>query len=240
MAKERERSRRDDAGIGPDPSDTGELVRLEDLDGFTVASGEPDIRGWEVRTVGGREIGEVDDLLIDPMRAEVVKIDVDINGSDRHAEVPIRAVQLDRDRKVVIVDSGDVEGYVPSTVRARLSDNDRMRLNDTYRAVGSRDVRYERSDLHRGDDSADRVEVAERELQEARETAARERELREQREEELREIQQREREQNRKVEERVVESRPVVVEDVVVRRRKVDPNETEDSDLVDDNDRLRP
>lgn len=237
MAKERERSRRDDAGVGPDPSDTGELVRLEDLDGFTVASGEPDIRGWEVRTVGGREIGEVDDLLIDPMRAEVVKIDVDINGSDRHAEVPIRAVQLDRDRKVVIVDSGDVEGYVPSTVRARLSDDDRMRLNDTYRGVGSRDVRYERSH-HRGDDSADRVEAAERELQEARETAARERELREQREEELREIQQREREQNRKVEERVVESRPVVVEDVVVRRRKVDPNETEDSDLVDDNDRL--
>ena len=34
--------------------------------GFKIADGEPDIRGWEVRTLAGMEVGEVDDLLIDP------------------------------------------------------------------------------------------------------------------------------------------------------------------------------
>jgi sporulation protein YlmC with PRC-barrel domain len=155
MAKDSERIRRDQAGVGPDPSYTGELVRLDDLHDFKVADGEPDIRGWEVCTLAGTEIGEVDDLLVDPRRGEIVMLDVDIKNSDRHAEVPLRAVQLDRSRKLVIVDSGEVDGFVPPTRRERLGAEERDRLRDTYRDTKRREVRYDLRDRDtREDDRA--------------------------------------------------------------------------------------
>lgn len=104
----REDNRRDTAGIGPDPSLAGRLTRLSSMRGFDIAQGEPDIRGWDVRTLSGAEIGEVDDLLVDPHRGEVVLIDIDMKGSDQHVNVPIRGVQIDRTRRCVIVDSGDL------------------------------------------------------------------------------------------------------------------------------------
>lgn len=100
--------RRDTAGIGPDPSMAGKLTRLSTMRGFDVANGEPDIRGWDVRTLAGAEIGAVDDLLVDPHRGEVVLIDIDMKGTDQHVNVPIRGVQIDRERRCVIVDSGDL------------------------------------------------------------------------------------------------------------------------------------
>ncbi|MGQ0813498.1 MAG: PRC-barrel domain-containing protein [Gemmatimonadota bacterium] len=106
MARDRYRS--DSAGVGPDPSLTGSLTRLSDMRGYKVVAGGPDIRGWDVRTLSGSEVGEVDDLLIDPHRGEVVLIDIDLKGSDQHVNVPIRGVQLDRARNCVIVDSGDI------------------------------------------------------------------------------------------------------------------------------------
>ena len=122
-----DRGRRDSAGVGPDPMLTGRLTRMKDLDGFKIATGEPDIRGWEVRTLSGSEVGEVDDLLVDSHRGEVVMIDIDLKGSDQHVSVPIRSVQLDRTRNCVIVDSGDIRnaqnsiGYGDEPVAA--SDN---------------------------------------------------------------------------------------------------------------------
>jgi sporulation protein YlmC with PRC-barrel domain len=184
------------AGIGPDPSYTGDLVRLDDLRDFRVADGEPDIRGWEVCTLHGTEIGEVDDLLIDPRRGEVVILDVDLKGSDRHAEVPVRAVQLDRKRKVVIVDTGEVDGYVSETRRARLDETERERMGERYRDVSKREVHYG-----------------------LRDRDARDRDVRE------RDVRARERDAEEGVEETVIERKPVVMEEVVVRRRTVDGDE---------------
>jgi hypothetical protein len=103
-----DRTRRDTAGVGPDPTLTGRLTRMKDMRDFRISNGEPDIRGWEVRTLSGAEVGEVDDLLIDSHRGEVVMIDIDLKGSNQHVNVPIRGVQLDRSRHCVIVDSGDI------------------------------------------------------------------------------------------------------------------------------------
>ena len=33
------------------------LARLDDLDGYKVADGEPDPRGWDVRAADGRTVG---------------------------------------------------------------------------------------------------------------------------------------------------------------------------------------
>lgn len=102
-----DRNRRDEAGVGPDPQLTGGLTRLSKAD-FKIAGGDADIRGWEVRTLAGIEVGKIEDLLIDPHRGEVVMLEIDLTESDNNITLPIRGVQLDRDRKCVIVDSGDV------------------------------------------------------------------------------------------------------------------------------------
>jgi hypothetical protein len=99
---------RDAAGIGPYAQDAERLVRLSDLGKWDVAEGEPDIRGWEVRTIGGRELGKIKELLVDPDAGEVVMLDVDLSGSDRHALVPLRIVEIDRPKRVVRMDSADL------------------------------------------------------------------------------------------------------------------------------------
>lgn len=110
----RDTSRRDSAGVGPDPKLTGRLTRMKDMRDFKIASGEPDIRGWEVRTLSGSEVGKVDDLLIDPHRGEVVMVDIDLKDSNQRVNVPIRTVQIDRTRNCIIVDSGEVRGALDS------------------------------------------------------------------------------------------------------------------------------
>lgn len=232
MAKDRDRIRSDLAGVGPDPSYAGELVRLHDLKGFKVSSGEPDIRGWDVCTLSGADVGEVDDLLVDPRRGEVVMIEVDLKGTGRHAEVPLRAVQLDRSRKVVVVDTGDVSGYTTDGIRGRLTDDDRDRLNQAYGSA-DHDLRY---DLR--DDS--RVDLPDRDLPD-RDLADRDRSIAE-RERALAERERALDERERKlsdrgmVQETVVERKPVVVEETIVRRRRLDPDDPEARDLDSDRD----
>jgi len=103
-----DRSGRDAAGVGPYARERETLTPLSTLDSWKVSDGEPDIRGWEVRTVAGRQLGSVADLLVDADAGEVVLLDIDLPGTDRHTFVPIRVAQLDRARRVVLMDSADV------------------------------------------------------------------------------------------------------------------------------------
>jgi sporulation protein YlmC with PRC-barrel domain len=195
MARDRD-IRRDQAGVGPDPSESRRrLVSIDDLNGYSVAKGEPDVRGWEVCTLGGRQLGAVEDLLIDPERGEVVMLEVELRGDGLHAEVPLRNVQIDRKRKVVVVDSGDIETGSRSDIRARdrMDSAERDEIRGRY-SESPRDVRYgERADHGERVDHGDRVDHDDhRDALELGET-----------------------------EETVIERRPMV-EEVIVRRRPVD------------------
>ena len=141
MAHE-ESIRRDLAGVGPDPRMAGRLYRMGDVSGYRIADGEPDIRGWDVRTMAGEEVGEVDDLLIDPHRGEVVMLDIDLKGSDQHINIPIRGVQVDRGRNCVVVDSGDVRNARESLIGDSVRPHD-IRADDD-RAIDNtaREIRY--------------------------------------------------------------------------------------------------
>ena len=99
---------RDAAGVGPYARDAERLVPLKQLGNWDVAEGEPDIRGWEVRTIGGKDLGKVSELLVDPDAGEVVMLDIDLTGSDRHALVSLRIVEVDRAKRVVRMDSADL------------------------------------------------------------------------------------------------------------------------------------
>src|SRR5688572_7005428 len=52
------------------------VVPLDELRGYEVARGEPDVRGWDVIAGDGRRIGEVDELLVDKAAKKVRFLDV--------------------------------------------------------------------------------------------------------------------------------------------------------------------
>lgn len=133
MAKETRRAAtggRDAAGIGPHLREGMRLVPLKELDGYRLAEGEPDIRGWEVQTVSGRKIGEVEDLLVEQATGEVVLLDVDLDGTRRRTLAPARAVQLQRERRVVLVDSTDIKDaeHLPNLARTGEVTADELRI----------------------------------------------------------------------------------------------------------------
>src|SRR5687767_1202274 len=136
MAKPKKTQRRpaDSAGIGPYARERERLVPMSEMRGWNVADGESDIRSWEVKTLSGKVLGTVKELLIDPDAGEVVMIDVDLTGSDRHALVPIRVVEIDRTRRIVRADSGDLEDIKEADFESRLSAEDLSKVR--------RDVRY--------------------------------------------------------------------------------------------------
>lgn len=110
----------DAAGVGPYAREREDLVPMSSMRGWNVTDGEVDIRSWEVRTVSGRVLGSVRELLVDPKAGEVVMIDIDLAGSPDHAYVPLRVVEIDRSHRVVRADSADIqaladrgEGVVP-------------------------------------------------------------------------------------------------------------------------------
>lgn len=86
------------------------LARLDDLDDFEIADGEPDIRGWDVKTAANGKIGTIDTLIVDPAAMQVrymeVKVDKDVLGTDDDCDVlvPISTARLDDDNDVVFID----------------------------------------------------------------------------------------------------------------------------------------
>jgi sporulation protein YlmC with PRC-barrel domain len=161
---EESRGLRDEANVGPDPRQARELRRMSELGNWRVVDGEPDIRDWPVYASTGREVGIVDDLLVDVEAGEVVMLDVDLKRDDRHTLAPLRAAWIDRATRRVVLDAREVERAVDAVGMAdvlpalprhgALSDDDVRRFNDDYeRAYGARGVDAARDyRLRRGDE----------------------------------------------------------------------------------------
>ncbi|MCY7380460.1 MAG: PRC-barrel domain-containing protein [Gemmatimonadaceae bacterium] len=110
------------------------LARLHDLDDYEVADGEPDIRGWKVKTADGKEVGEVDGLIVDPDALEVRYVEVKVNDElheGREKEfvlVPIGVARLDEDSDTMFVHSLPDNGLLHAPRFARepiTADHDR-------------------------------------------------------------------------------------------------------------------
>lgn len=153
----------------------GELCRLDDLDDYEIADGEPDIRGWDLRTTGNRTIGEVTSLIADPAAMKVRYVEAKLakdlfpNGADldddqRKVIIPIRAVRLDTEHDCVLVDHlpNDVLASAPRFGHERLT-ADRVRPLDEYygRALGAT-TGGSRADTARSD--RERLTLAEEQL----------------------------------------------------------------------------
>src|SRR5215217_5074335 len=94
-------------------TDISNLVPLSSLHDYKVASGNPDVRGWDVIARDGKKVGEVDELLVDP------------------AAERVRYLALKLDRSLLSGATGTGSGYVLIPVgNARLDDsNDRILLD---------------------------------------------------------------------------------------------------------------
>ena len=83
------------------------LVRLEDMSGYKVASDDPDVRGWDVRTRDGTAIGKVKTLIIDTheLKARYIEVELDrkalnLNES-RRITLPIGNARVDDENDIV-------------------------------------------------------------------------------------------------------------------------------------------
>ena len=77
--------------------DSGAWRDISHLKGsdYRIADGEPDIRGWKVRSRDGRVIGKVSDLLINKAHRLAEYIEVDVDGdNDRRTILPIASAIL--------------------------------------------------------------------------------------------------------------------------------------------------
>lgn len=91
------------------PGARPQLMHLDDMDDYKVADGEPDVRGWTVKTVDGRSAGKVEGLVVDTQALRVEYLDVELDrkklnlNEDRHVLVPISTARLDDDSDDVIL-----------------------------------------------------------------------------------------------------------------------------------------
>ena len=105
------------------------LYYLKDLSDYKVASGYPDVRGWEMIDAEGKTVGKIDGLLSNKNTERVIYLDVDVDEKlieeghktysepaaegtheilnkkgENHLIVPIGMVRVDEENNKVISD----------------------------------------------------------------------------------------------------------------------------------------
>lgn len=90
--------------------------RLQELDrsDFEIVEGEPDIRGWDVKSSNGKKIGEVEELILDAQKKKVRYMVVDLDDNeleldDRRVLIPIGLAELDKEDDDVLLRSVTAE-----------------------------------------------------------------------------------------------------------------------------------
>lgn len=118
----------------------GRLARLEELDDYKLADGEPDIRGWDVLAVEGQRIGEVHGLIADTMAMAVRYLDIELDRNalglheDRHVLLPIGRAVLDDDADRVFLGGLTTEEVagLPAYRHAPLTEEDELALRRQF------------------------------------------------------------------------------------------------------------
>jgi sporulation protein YlmC with PRC-barrel domain len=106
--------------------------RLQELkrSDFDIVDGEPDIRGWDVKTAQGQKIGEVEELIVDAQKKKVRYMVVELDDDeldlddDREVLIPIGLAQLHKEDDDVILPNVKLEQLLS------LPEYDEDRLDD--------------------------------------------------------------------------------------------------------------
>jgi hypothetical protein len=119
--------------------------RLQELDesDFEIVDGQPDIRGWDVKT-GDQTIGEVDELILDARERKVRYMVVDLDDDaldledDRKVLIPIGMAQLHEKDDDVILPGISVEQLrqLPEYDRDNLTDKTEYAISTVLGRTG--------------------------------------------------------------------------------------------------------
>ena len=129
------------------------VVPLNSLDGWKVADGDPDIRGWEVVASDGQRVGKVDDLLVDTTANKVRYVDVDMTDDKRHVTIPVGYARLDRDDNRVMVDNLGTEqlrglpAYTHGTITRDYEEQVARAVRTDYTGAAADRDYYDRDDF---------------------------------------------------------------------------------------------
>jgi sporulation protein YlmC with PRC-barrel domain len=105
------------------------LQRFSDMEDVEVSEDDPDVRGWDVVSSDGHDIGEVKDLLVDTSSMKVRCLEVELEGShfnwndNRRVAIPVDSVSLDEENDDVVIQGmglaeiGRLEEYRPGPTR---------------------------------------------------------------------------------------------------------------------------
>jgi photosynthetic reaction center H subunit len=128
-----------DRQLDPERDVTPRLVHLDDISELQVADGDPDIRGWDVRTADGEKIGKVKDLIVDTglMKVRYIEASIDkdvLNASDdRRVLIPIGSARLDDDEDDVYLSSAIIDPRtLPPYDRTTLSREYEVSLRERF------------------------------------------------------------------------------------------------------------
>lgn len=111
----------------------GSAIPLNHLRGYRIASGAPEMRGWDVYSADRRRIGCVDDVLVNTGAMQVGYLDVEVEnlvvtGRERHVLFPVDFARLDpKLRRAVVIEglAADAVERLPSYTRgAAVRDGD--------------------------------------------------------------------------------------------------------------------
>jgi hypothetical protein len=110
-----------------DTTSRGTLRHLDDLDGFRLADGTPDLRGWDVTADDGQKLGEVVGLVVDTAARQVRYLEIELDddvaskfarANDtldprteplQHVLVPVGAARIDDDHHDICLGAGAIE-----------------------------------------------------------------------------------------------------------------------------------
>lgn len=126
---------------------TPALLPLDALEGWEVARGEPDVRGWTL-TAGGEATGTVVELIVEPARARVRYLAVDRDAGDRTL-LPIGFLRLDHEGEVVTAPglrSADLAA-LPAWAGSHVSRDLEEAIRDTLDDLLVEERRYLRPDF---------------------------------------------------------------------------------------------
>ena len=120
--------------------------RLQELGGsdFEIKDGQPNIKGWKVRTESGERLGEVDELIFDAQARKVRYIVLDLEDNDwdldsKEVLIPIGMAEIHRDDDVIIlpeITAGQLQS-LPEYDSDRLSSIDEHAIRAAFTGTGT-------------------------------------------------------------------------------------------------------
>ena len=142
------------------------LFYLNELSDYKVSSDDPDVRGWKVKDVDNRVIGEVDNLLVNKHTERVVYLDVEVDKSiiegahnpyrssasegvhefinkegENHIIIPIGLVKLNDDENFVYTDKVNYKTFA-ETKRMKKGSNVNREYEDVVLESYERNTNY--------------------------------------------------------------------------------------------------